>query len=183
MLMVVFQRLGRLAAQLAHRRVGCLPGVDQMHRSNHAAATRTMVTAHAGSGQSMMVVVVGYGFQNEPGPTMDVSIFVETTFDSGETRRRNIGRLGRAPDELGPANLGLPLDEAKQLLRRLQEAILQEQIDESLSARRKRNVCCRVALNWALPQSVWRNGSILARNNSVPARPYMARLRVFRRLI
>ena len=42
---------------------------------------------------------------------------------------------------------------------------------------------CRVALNWALPQSVWRNGSILARNNSGPARPYMARLRVFRRLI
>jgi hypothetical protein len=35
----------------------------------------------------------------------------------------------------------------------------------------------------ALPQSVWWNGSILARNNSGPARPYMARLRVFRRLI
>ena len=42
---------------------------------------------------------------------------------------------------------------------------------------------CRVALKSALPQSVWRNGSILARNNSGPARPYMARLRVFRRLI
>ena len=42
---------------------------------------------------------------------------------------------------------------------------------------------CRVALNWALPHFVWSNGSILARNNSGPARPYMARLRVFRRLI
>ena len=42
---------------------------------------------------------------------------------------------------------------------------------------------CRVALNWALPQSVWRRGSILALNSSGPARPYMARLRVFRRLI
>lgn len=42
---------------------------------------------------------------------------------------------------------------------------------------------CRIALNSALPQSVWRNGSILARNNSGPARPYMARLSVFRRLI
>lgn len=42
---------------------------------------------------------------------------------------------------------------------------------------------CRVALKSALPQSVWRNGSILARNNSGPARPYIARLRVFRRLI
>ncbi|MGC1489323.1 MAG: ISKra4 family transposase [Albidovulum sp.] len=74
---------------------------------------------------------------------MDVSIFVETAFDNGETRRRNIGRLRRAPDELGPANLGLLLDEAKQLLRRLQEAILQEQIDEALAARRKCNDCGR----------------------------------------
>lgn len=74
---------------------------------------------------------------------MDVSIFVETTFHDGETRRRNIGRLRRAPDELGPANLGLLLDEAKQLLGRLQEAILQEQIDEALSARRKCNDCGR----------------------------------------
>jgi hypothetical protein len=32
---------------------------------------------------------------------MDVSIFIETTFDDGETKRRNIGRLRRAPDELG----------------------------------------------------------------------------------
>ena len=40
-----------------------------------------------------------------------------------------------------------------------------------------------VAEYLALPQSVWRNGSILARNNSGPARPYMARLSVFRRLI
>lgn len=43
--------------------------------------------------------------------------------------------------------------------------------------------CCRVALKGALPQSVWRRGSILALNSSGPARPYMARLRVFRRLI
>ena len=42
---------------------------------------------------------------------------------------------------------------------------------------------CRVALKGALPQSVWRRGSILALNSSGPARPYMARLRVFRRLI
>jgi len=35
----------------------------------------------------------------------------------------------------------------------------------------------------ALPQSVWRRGSILALNSSGPARPYMARLKVFRRLI
>mgnify|MGYP001949175553 CR=1 FL=1 len=41
---------------------------------------------------------------------------------------------------------------------------------------------CRVALNWVLPQSVWRSGSIRALRSSGPARPYMARLRVFRRL-
>jgi transposase len=41
----------------------------------------------------------------------------------------------------------------------------------------------QIASDLALPQSVWRNGSILARSNSGPARPYMARLRVFRRLI
>jgi hypothetical protein len=40
-----------------------------------------------------------------------------------------------------------------------------------------------VVVLMALPQSVWRNGSILARSNSGPARPYMARLSVFRRLI
>ena len=74
---------------------------------------------------------------------MDVSIFVVTTFNDGETRRRNIGRLRRAPDELGPANLGLLLDEAKQLLRGLQEAILKEQIDEALAALRKCNDCGR----------------------------------------
>lgn len=74
---------------------------------------------------------------------MDVSIFVQTTFDDGETRRRNIGWLRRAPDELEPANLGLLLDEAKQLLGRLQESILQEQTDEALSARRKCNDCGR----------------------------------------
>lgn len=33
----------------------------------------------------MVIVVVGQRFQNESGPTMDVSIFVETTFDGGET--------------------------------------------------------------------------------------------------
>lgn len=36
---------------------------------------------------------------------------------------------------------------------------------------------------WALPQFVWQIGSILARSNSGPARSYMARLSIFRRLI
>jgi 4-carboxymuconolactone decarboxylase len=56
-------------------------------------------------------------------------------------------------------------------------------VDRAEATKTDFDASCRVALNWALPQFVWRNGSILARNNSGPARPYMARLRVFRRLI
>jgi hypothetical protein len=74
---------------------------------------------------------------------MDVSIFVETTFDDGETKRRNIGRLRRAPDEFGSENLGLLLDEAKTLLRRLREAIVQDQVGEAIEARRKCDGCAK----------------------------------------
>ena len=45
---------------------------------------------------------------------MDASIFGETTFADGETRRRNISRLRRAPDGFGSENLGLLLDDASQ---------------------------------------------------------------------
>ena len=64
---------------------------------------------------------------------------------------------------------------------RLQELFEQ---DQKRPPRERRTATrCRVALNWALPQFVWRNGSILARSNSGPARPYIARFKVFRRLI
>lgn len=72
---------------------------------------------------------------------MDVNIFVETTFDDGETKRRNIGRLRRAPDEFGSENLGLLLEDAKALLRRLQEMIVQDQVGEALEVRRKCDAC------------------------------------------
>lgn len=74
---------------------------------------------------------------------MEVSIFVETTFDDGETKRRNIGRLRRAPDEFGFENLGLLLDDAKTLLGRLQEAIVQDQVGEAIEARRKCDGCAK----------------------------------------
>ena len=67
---------------------------------------------------------------------MDVRIVVETTFEDGKTQRRNIGRLCRAPDNRESESLGLRLDEAKNFLGRLQEAILQSQIDEALAASR-----------------------------------------------
>lgn len=72
---------------------------------------------------------------------MDVSIFVETTFDDGETKRRNLGRLRRTPDEFGSENVGLLLDDAKTLLRRLQGAIVQDQVGEAIEARRKCDGC------------------------------------------
>ena len=65
----------------------------------------------------------------------------------------------------------------------LAESVLRRWMREASSAPVTAFPGCRVALNWALPHFVWSNGSILARNNSGPARPYMARLRVFRRLI
>ena len=72
---------------------------------------------------------------------MEVSIFVETTFDDGETKRRNIGGLRRAPDTLGSENLGLLLDVTKTLLRCLQQAIVQDQVGEAMEARRKCGGC------------------------------------------
>ena len=72
---------------------------------------------------------------------MDVSIFVETTLEDGETKRRNIARLNRAPDEFCSENLGLLLDDAKTLLGRLQEAIVQDQVGEAIEARRKCDGC------------------------------------------
>lgn len=74
---------------------------------------------------------------------MDASFFVETTFDDGETKRRNIGRLRRAPDEFGSENLDLLLDDAKTLLRRLQDAIVPTRGDRAIWAA---ITTCRVVL-------------------------------------
>lgn len=54
-----------------------------------------------GSGQNLVVGVAGSGFSNEPGPTMDVQILGETTFDDGSTQRRKIARLDRAARQFG----------------------------------------------------------------------------------
>ena len=69
--------------------------------------------------------------------------FVEATFDNGESRRRTIGRFRREPNEFGCENLGLLLDDAKTLLRRLQEAIVHDQFGEALEARQECNDCGR----------------------------------------
>ncbi|MGB3242973.1 MAG: ISKra4 family transposase, partial [Sulfitobacter sp.] len=74
---------------------------------------------------------------------MDVRIVVETTFEDGETQRRNIGRLCRAPDNLESESLGLRLDEAKNLLAHLQEVFLCNQIDEALAASRICDDCVK----------------------------------------
>ena len=74
---------------------------------------------------------------------MDASIFVETTFVDGETKRRNIRRLRPAADEFGSENLGLLLDDAKTVLRLLQEAIVLDQVGEAIEARRKCDCCAK----------------------------------------
>jgi hypothetical protein len=84
---------------------------------------------------------------------MKVRITVETTFEDGNIKRRDISRLFRArdklePESLGlrldeaePESLGLRLDEAKNLLTLLQEAVVQDQIDEALKANRTCSDC------------------------------------------
>lgn len=62
---------------------------------------------------------------------MKVRITVETTFEDGNIQRRDISRLCRAPDKLGPESLGLRLDEVKNFLKLLQEAVVQDQIAEA----------------------------------------------------
>ena len=49
---------------------------------------------------------------------MKVRITVETTFEDGNIKRRDISRLFRARDKLGPESLGLRLDEAKNYYRK-----------------------------------------------------------------
>ena len=53
----------------------------------------------------------------------------------------SVGRLRRAPDDFSAENLGLLLDDAKTLLRQLQEAIVQDQVGEAVKARRKCSDC------------------------------------------
>lgn len=67
---------------------------------------------------------------------MKVRITIETTFEDENIQRRNIGRLCRVPDKLGPESLGLRLDEAKNFLNVLQEAVAQDQKAEALKANR-----------------------------------------------
>lgn len=71
----------------------------------------------------------------------EVRITVETTFEDGNIKRRDISRLFRAREKLGPESLGLRLDEAKNLLTLLQEAVVQDQIDEALKANRTCGDC------------------------------------------
>jgi hypothetical protein len=72
---------------------------------------------------------------------MEVRIFVETVFESGEVLTHDVGQICRTLDDAGPESLGLHLDEAKGLLNRLQETVLRDQIDELLRASRSCSAC------------------------------------------
>lgn len=65
---------------------------------------------------------------------MDVRIIVETVFENGEARTREVGHISRSLDPAGPESLGLRLEEAKCLVKRLPEVVLRDQIDEALEA-------------------------------------------------
>lgn len=72
---------------------------------------------------------------------MEVRIFVETVFENGEVLTHDVGQICRALDDTGPESLGLRLDEAKGLLKRLQETVLRDQIDELLRTPRNCSAC------------------------------------------
>lgn len=67
---------------------------------------------------------------------MDVQIFVQTEFENGEVLTRDVGHICRSLEDVDPETLGLQLDEAQRLLKRLQETVLRDQVDESLRASR-----------------------------------------------
>ena len=72
---------------------------------------------------------------------MEVRIIVETVFENGEMLTHDVGRICRPLDDAGTESLGLHLVEAKELLKRLQETVLRDQIDELLRATRNCSAC------------------------------------------
>ena len=72
---------------------------------------------------------------------MEVRIFVETVFENGEILTHDVGHICRPLKDAGPESLGLHLDEGKELLKRLQETVLRDQIDELLRASRNCSAC------------------------------------------
>ncbi len=51
---------------------------------------------------------------------MDVRVFVETVFENGEARTCDVGHIYRSLDRVDSESLGLCLEEAKSLIKRLQ---------------------------------------------------------------
>lgn len=72
---------------------------------------------------------------------MEVRIIVETVFENGEMLTHDVGRICRPLDDAGTESLGLHLVEAKGILKRLQETVLRDQIDELLRATRNCSAC------------------------------------------
>jgi hypothetical protein len=94
-----------------------------------------------GSGQKLVVDVVRRGFWNDTRPAVDIRMIVETTFEDGRKQTRDIGHICRSPDRIGPESLGPRLVETKSMLKRLQEVVLQDQIDEAFEANRNCSDC------------------------------------------
>lgn len=61
---------------------------------------------------------------------MDVRILIETEFDNGDVRRHDLGRLSRPKGMICVEGIGLMLENAREILKRLQAAIVVDQIEE-----------------------------------------------------
>lgn len=72
---------------------------------------------------------------------MDVRVFVETVFENGDVLTHEVGHICRPLGDADPETLGLQLEETKGLLKRLQKAVLRDQIDELLNAARNCSAC------------------------------------------
>ncbi|SMD09194.1 ISKra4 family transposase [Primorskyibacter flagellatus] len=75
---------------------------------------------------------------------MDVRITVETTFENGRKRSHHLGYFSRPFRQAQPESFGLLLEDARTLLRQLQEAMLLDQIEEISEAGRSCPACNKV---------------------------------------
>lgn len=61
---------------------------------------------------------------------MDVRILIETEFENGDGRRHDLGRLSRPTRIICGEGVGLMLEDAREIMKRLQAAIVVDQIEE-----------------------------------------------------
>lgn len=61
---------------------------------------------------------------------MEVRILIETAFENGDVRQHDLGRFSRPTGAICPEGIGLMLEDARTILKRLQTAIVVDQVEE-----------------------------------------------------